>query len=45
MIRPWISRTPKKIEWVRQHWSGKHHAVVEGINLMTLLWSDVVERW
>ena len=30
----------KKIEWVQRHWSGKHHAVVEGINLITLLWSD-----
>ena len=29
----------KKIELVRRHWSGKHHAVVEGINLVTLLWS------
>lgn len=30
----------KKIELVNRHWSGKHHAVVEGINLITLLWSD-----
>ncbi|MCB1795538.1 MAG: IS701 family transposase, partial [Candidatus Competibacteraceae bacterium] len=30
----------RKIEWVRRHWSGKHHAVVEGINLITLLWTD-----
>jgi putative transposase len=22
------------------HWSGKHHAVVKGINLLTLLWTD-----
>ena len=30
----------RKIELVRRHWSGKHHAVVEGINLITLLWTD-----
>lgn len=30
----------KKIELVQRHWSGKHHAVVEGINLITVLWSD-----
>jgi hypothetical protein len=28
------------IELVTKHWSGKHHAVVEGINLLTLLWTD-----
>jgi putative transposase len=28
------------IELVHRHWSGKHHAVVSGINLLTLLWSD-----
>ncbi|MDQ2785079.1 MAG: hypothetical protein M3Y58_08760 [Chloroflexota bacterium] len=26
-----------KIELVHRHWSGKHHAVVDGINLITLL--------
>jgi hypothetical protein len=30
----------KKIELVGRHWSGKHHAVVSGINLITLLWTD-----
>ncbi len=30
----------KHIELVQRHWSGKHHAVVEGINLITLLWSE-----
>lgn len=30
----------KNIELVSRHWSGKHHAVVAGINLITLLWSD-----
>jgi hypothetical protein len=25
---------------VTRHWSGKHHAVVLGINLLTLLWTD-----
>lgn len=28
------------IELVHRHWSGKHHRVVNGINLVTLLWSD-----
>ena len=28
------------IELVHRHWSGKHHRVVTGINLVTLLWSD-----
>src|SRR4028118_1900188 len=27
------------IELVHRHWSGKHHRVVAGINLVTLLWS------
>ena len=30
----------RKIGLVTQHWSGKHHKVVKGINLITLLWSD-----
>jgi putative transposase len=30
----------KAIELVTRHWSGKHHAVVRGINLTTLLWTD-----
>ena len=29
-----------KIELVTRHWSGKHHAVVKGINLLTVLWTD-----
>ena len=29
-----------RIELVHRHWSGKHHRVVQGINLVTLLWSD-----
>jgi hypothetical protein len=29
-----------QIELVHRHWSGKHHRVVPGINLVTLLWSD-----
>ena len=28
------------IELVTRHWSGKHKAVVRGINLITLLWTD-----
>jgi len=30
----------RQIELVGWHWSGKHHAVVKGINLLTLLWTD-----
>lgn len=30
----------KSIHLVTRHWSGKHHAVVRGINLVTLLWTD-----
>lgn len=30
----------QKIELVTRHWSGKHQQVVQGINLITLLWSD-----
>ena len=30
----------KKIELVTRHWSGKHHEVITGINLITLLWTD-----
>lgn len=30
----------EKIELVHRHWSGKHHAVVDGINLITLVWSE-----
>ena len=30
----------QKIDLVSRHWSGKHHAVVRGINLITLLWTD-----
>jgi hypothetical protein len=30
----------RQIELVTRHWSGKHHRVVQGINLMTLLWTD-----
>ena len=30
----------KHIELVTRHWSGKHHRVVSGINLISLLWSD-----
>ena len=28
------------IELVRHHWSAKHRAAVEGINLITLWWTD-----
>jgi putative transposase len=30
----------KQIELVSRHWSGKHHRVVSGINLISLVWSD-----
>ena len=30
----------RSIELVTRHWSGKHHAVVNGINLVSLLWTD-----
>jgi len=30
----------KKMDLVHRHWSGKHHQVVNGINLTTLLWSE-----
>lgn len=30
----------RKMELVTLHWSGKHHQVVLGINLLTLLWTD-----
>lgn len=33
-----------KMELVTRHWSGKHRAVVDGINLQTLLWSDGERR-
>src|SRR3954452_3136683 len=30
----------RHIDLVTKHWSGKHHQVVHGINLITLLWTD-----
>ena len=30
----------QKMGLVTRYWSGKHHAVEEGINLTTLLWTD-----
>ncbi len=30
----------QNMELVGWHWSGKHHRVVKGINLTTLLWTD-----
>ena len=30
----------RKIDLVGRHWSGKHQAVVRGINLITLVWTD-----
>ena len=30
----------QKIELVSHHWSGKHHAVVKGISLVSMVWTD-----
>lgn len=30
----------EKMDYVTYHWSGKHHRVVKGINLITTLWTD-----
>ncbi len=30
----------RKMDLVQHMWSGKHHAVVKGINLVTMLWTD-----
>jgi Transposase DDE domain len=30
----------RRIQLVTRHWSGKHHRVVQGINLISLLWTD-----
>ena len=30
----------RKMDFVHHMWSGKHHAVVKGIELLTLLWTD-----
>jgi putative transposase len=30
----------RHMDLVGWHWSGKHHAVVKGINLLTLVWTD-----
>jgi len=30
----------RKMNLVTRHWSGKHHRVVQGINLVTTLWTD-----
>jgi len=30
----------QKMDLVHRHWSGEHHAVVGGINLITLVWTD-----
>jgi putative transposase len=33
------------MELVTRHWSGKHHSVVMGINLITLLWTGGDDHW
>jgi putative transposase len=30
----------RQIGWVTYHWSGKHHRVVPGINLISLVWTN-----
>lgn len=30
---------------VTRHWSGKHHRVVQGINLISVLWTDGEAHW
>ncbi len=30
----------QNIDLVHRHWSGKHHWVVQGINVIMLLWND-----
>ena len=30
----------RKMELVHRHWSGTHHDVVDGINLITMVWTD-----
>lgn len=30
----------RQMDLVTRHWSGKHHQVVAGINLLTLVWTD-----
>ena len=34
----------RRMALVTRHWSGKHHRVVQGINLITLLWTQGEER-
>lgn len=34
----------QKIELVSRHWSGKHHRVVWGINLLSLVWTRLQEE-
>lgn len=33
----------RKMALVTRHWSGKHHRVVQGINLISLLWTEDAE--
>lgn len=35
----------RAMDLVTRHWSGKHRAVVEGINLISLLWTDGAAHW
>jgi len=34
----------RRMRLVTRHWSGKHHRVVQGINLISLLWTQGQER-
>ena len=44
MTRRWISPYMQPRGLVTYHWSGKHHRVVKGINLLTLLWTNGQRR-
>jgi len=35
----------RAMDLVTRHWSGKHHQVVMGINLISLLWTDGDAHW
>jgi putative transposase len=30
----------REMDLVTRHWSGKHHLVVQGINLISIIWTD-----
>ncbi len=40
MTARWTNRMLSQMALVTRHWSGKHHGVVQGINLISLVWTD-----